>query len=251
MRIIDLSVPIEVTPSEVERVEIRHVSHEETAELFCSVFGCKKEDLPGRMGWANDELRLSTHIGTHVDAPWHYFPTSEGKRARTIDEIPLDWFYGNGVILDMRHKPDGSIITIEDLKEALKKIKYELQEGDIVLVMTGADRYWGKPEYFSKGAGLNRESTLWILDHGIRVVGIDAWGWDRPFIYQRMEYEKTRDASILWSAHRAGIDREYCHIEKLANLDKVPVPYGFKFACFPVKIKNASAAWCRAVAIIE
>jgi kynurenine formamidase len=251
MKIIDLSVPIEESPSEVEKVEIKRISHTETADMFCAVFGCSKEDLPEGMGWAVDHICLSTHIGTHVDAPWHYFPESEGKKARTIDEMPLEWFYGNGVILDFRYKADGELITVEDIEQALEKINYELKEGDRVLIMTGADKYWGKPEYFSKGCGLDRESTLWILDHGVKVIGIDAWTLDIPFAFQRQIFEKTKNASILWSAHRAGIEREYCHIEKLANLDKVPKPYGFKFACFPVKIKGASAGWCRAVAIIE
>jgi len=67
----------------------------------------------------------------------------------------------------------------------------------------------------------------------------------------RGEFEKTGDKSIIWEAHFAGREREYCHIEKLANLDKIPKPFGFKVACFPIKITGASAGWCRPVAIVE
>ncbi len=250
MKIIDLSVPTESSPSEPLPVEVVHERHKESASVMADFFGCNKEDLPQGLGWANDSVKMGAHSGTHVDAPWHYFPTSEGKRARTIDEMPLDWFYGDGVVLDMRHKPQGSTIEVQDLKEALGKIGYKLKPGDIVLIQTGADRYWGKAEYFDAGCGMNRESTLWLIEQGIRVMGIDSWGWDRPFRAIKQEFSKTGDKSIIWAGHRAGIEREYCHIEKLANLDKLP-SVGFKVACFPVKLTGGSAGWCRAVAILE
>ena len=44
----------------------------------------------------------------------------------------------------------------------------------------GADKFWGQQEYLVKGAGMTRESTLYLLDRGVKVVGIDAWSWDRP-----------------------------------------------------------------------
>ena len=61
----------------------------------------------------------------------------------------------------------------------------------------------------------------------------------------------TRDASILWEAHRAGIDREYCQIEKLHNLGALPGATGFTVSCLPVKVAGASAGWCRAAAIVD
>ena len=92
------------------------------------------------------------------------------------------------------------------------------------------------------------ESTLWLIEQGSRVMGIDAWGWDRPFWAIKEEFQKTGNREILWGAHRAGRDKEYCHIEKLANLDTLPEPYGFTTCCFPVKFKGGSAGWCRVVA---
>lgn len=250
-RIFDLSVPTEDSPSEPVPVKVEHKSHESSLPIIEIVLGAKKEDLADGVGWADDALTLGTHSGTHVDAPWHYSPISEGKRARTIDEMPLDWFYHDGIVLDMRHKPQGSGITVDDLQNALKKINYTLKPWDIVLIQTGADKLWGKPEYFTAGCGMTEESTLWLIDQGCRVMGIDAWGWDRPFTAIKAEFEATRDKHIVWTAHKAGIQKEYCHIEKLANLDKLPKPYGFKVACFPVKITGGSAGWSRVVAIFE
>jgi kynurenine formamidase len=250
-RIVDLSVPTEDSPSEPIPVSVRHEAHEQSVEVMKMFFGCSEQDLPGGLGWANDTVTMIAHAGTHVDAPWHYAPVAGGERARTIDEMPLEWFYGDGVVLDMRHKPRGSGVTVDDLEQALARISYEVKPRDIVLIQTGADKLWGKPEYFDAGCGMTAESTVWLIDRGVRVMGIDAWGWDRPFWAIREEFSQTGDKGLLWGAHFVGIDREYCHIEKLANLDQLPTPFGFKVACFPVKLTGGSAGWCRVVALFE
>ena len=185
------------------------------AQILCNgsmrqmarIFGCREEDLPSGRGWATDDVTLNSHAGTHVDAPWHYTPISEGKPARTIDQMPLEWYYGDGVVIDVRHKPRGSAVTIDDFKEALANIEYTLKPGDIVLVQTGTDALWGKPEYFDGGCGMTRESTLWLIEQGVRVMGTDAWGWDRPFWAIREEFQNSKDSRIIWGAHYAGIDK--------------------------------------------
>ena len=251
MKIIDLSLPTEESPSEPTGPQITHLTHEQGTEFLCKYFGCVSKDLPGGLGAAAELVTLSSHAGTHVDAPWHYAPTSEGRTAKTVDQVPLEWFFSDGVLLDMRHKPNGSAVTVEDIEKYLEKIRYTIKPFDIVLLQTGADRYWGMPEYFDTGCGLGRESTLWLLDKGVKVIGTDAWGLDRPFWAIREEFQRTQNTSVLWEAHFAGIEKEYCQIEKLASLDKLPGPFGFKVACFPVKLKAASAGWCRAVAIVQ
>jgi kynurenine formamidase len=250
-KVFDLSVPIEEAGSELSPVTVEHRSHESGLKAIELLMGGGKSDLPDGTGWADDGISLSAHSGTHVDAPWHYSPTSEGKRARTIDEMPLEWFFHDGVVLDMRHKPQGSGVTADDLKAALKSIKYTIKEWDIVFIQTGTDKLWGKPEYFSAGCGMTEQSTLWLISQGCRVMGIDAWGWDRPFNAIKDEFNRTRAGGLIWAAHKAGIQKEYCHIEKLANLDKLPRPYGFKVSCFPVKITGGSAGWSRVVAIFD
>jgi len=251
MEIIDLSVPTEESPSEALSLKVAHQGHQETAPVLAKFFGCAENDLRNGLGYANDIVEMISHSGTHLDAPWHYAPQSEGEKARTIDQIPLAWCYGDGVVLDFRQKQKGSVITSEDLQKELSRIGYTLKPFDIVLIMTGADKLWGKTEYFDAGCGMCRESTLWLVDKGIRVMGIDSWGWDRPFWAIKEEFARTGDRQILWEAHLAGIEREYCHLEKLANLDLLPRAFNFKVACFPVKLTGGSAGWCRAVAIID
>ncbi|MEM7799944.1 MAG: cyclase family protein [Chloroflexota bacterium] len=244
-------MPTEDSPSEPIPVKVEHQSHKESAAFMASFFEAPVDDLPEGNGWGNDTLTLITHAGTHVDAPWHYYPTTAGERARTIDELPLDWFYGDGVLLDMRHMPNGGVMSSGDLKAALAKISYTLKPMDIVLLQTDTDKLWGKPEYFMSGAGVSAEATRWLIDQGIRVMGIDTWGWDQPFWAQKERYKESGDPSVIWEAHRVGRDVEYCQIEKLANLDQLPSPTGFKISCFPVKIKGGSGGWTRVVAMFE
>jgi len=97
---------------------------------------------------------------------------------------------------------------------------------------------------------MGRAATLYLLERGVRVTGIDGWGWDAPFIYTMKKYAETGDASLIWEGHRAGRDIGYCHIEKLHNLEALPAK-GFMVSCFPVKVRGGSAGWTRAVAIID
>lgn len=216
---------------------------------MASFFGATVDDLPNQLGWANDTVVASSHNGTHVDAPWHYYPTCGGKPARKIDELPLEWFYSDGVVLDFHLKERGGVISPEDIEQELDRIDYTLKPMDIVLIRTDADKHWGSEEYFHAGAGISADATRWLIEAGIKVMGIDAWGWDQPFWAMKDRFQKTKDPSIIWEAHRVGIDLEYCQIEKLANLETLPAPSGFKVSCFPVKLKKGSAGWSRVVAI--
>jgi len=254
VKLIDLSVAIEhESISERWPPKIRYSPHHrEGAEEMRQRFGIDPKDLSysAGLGWAYEELTMITHTGTHLDAPWHYHPVSEGKVARTIDEVPLEWCYSDGVVLDLRHKKPGELMMVDDLKEALERIDYEIKPYDIILLMTGCDKKLGSMDYFEQ-PGMGRDSTLWLLERGVKIVGIDAYTLDRAFKNMAEDYKRTGDGRIIWPAHFAGITKEYCHIEKLANLDKIPRPYGFKVACFPIKIAKASAGWVRVVAITE
>ena len=251
-RLIDLSVPLtHQATSEPFPASIRYVDHAEGAAQMQQLFGVDPEQLvySDGGGWAIEEIQAITHTGTHVDAPYHYGPTSAGLPARRIDEVPLEWCFAPGVCLDMRHKQDGETIEIADLELALEKIDHQLADSEIVLLQTGADKRLDSPDYF-KQPGLGRESTLWLVQQGIHVIGIDAYTLDRPFHAMQEDFQQSGDGRQIWPAHFAGITAEYCQIEKLANLDKLPAATGFHLSCLPVLIEAASAAWCRAVAIV-
>jgi len=198
-----------------------------------------------------ERLSIATHNGTHLDAPYHHHSTmSNGERAITIDEVPLEWCLNPGVKLDFRHFEDGYVATAADVEAELKRIDHELKPLDIVIVNTSAGDHYGKDDYLMKGCGMGREATLYLLERGVRVTGTDAWSWDAPFALTAQQYAKSHDPSIIWEGHRASMDIGYCHMEKLTNLDQLPGD-GFEISCFPYKIKAASAGFTRAVAIFE
>jgi kynurenine formamidase len=153
-RIIDLSVPLaHQAVSEPMPADIHYVTHDgEGREQIKRFLGVRPEDLvySHGLGWAVEEVRAITHTGTHVDAPYHYAPVSEGKPARTIDEVPLEWCFAPGVVVDVRHKAAGEFITVDDLKTALEAIEHRLQPRDIVLLQTGADKRLGTADYFAQ-----------------------------------------------------------------------------------------------------
>ncbi|MGS2777082.1 cyclase family protein [Robertmurraya sp. GLU-23] len=249
-RIVDLSVSIEEDLKDPLPFSIRYETHEEGAEFGAKLVGVTPEDFPERMGLAGEFLSLTSHAGTHVDAPWHYWPTSEGKPARTIDEMPLEWFFNDGVVLNFTDKPAGYAVTVADLQEKLKEIDYQLKAYDIVMIRCDADKKRYEPSYSEIHVGVTAEATLWLIEQGIKVMGTDGWGWDTPLSIQASDYLNNPRPGVLWAAHFAGKEKEYCQIEKLANLDQLP-SFGFKVSVFPVKIKGASAGWTRAVAIID
>ena len=250
-KFIDLSVTVvNNPPGSFIQSEIMYYSHEEGAKARGKALNLPEDFFLENRFAAEETAKLSTHAGTHLDAPWHYGPTSEGKPAKTIDEIPLEWCYGDGVVLDFSYKKAGELITVEDIQQALAQINYKLKPFDIVLLRTDASKHYGEPGYEKMHPGMGRESTLWLIEQGIKVMGIDAWGWDRPFGVMMKEYENGAKG-VFWAAHFAGKEKEYCHLENLANLNLIPAAYGFKVAVFPVKIKGASAGWVRAVAIMD
>ena len=257
-RFVDLSVPLQAgiasdPPGHLP--EIDYYDHRQTAEEVVAFFpGATIDDLPNREGWAIERVRITTHNGTHLDAPYHYASTMDSaskegaKRAITIDEVPLEWCLQPAVKLDFRHFDDGYVVTAEDVETDLARIGHVLQPLDIVLVNTSAGTHYGQPDYVGKGCGMGRAATLYLLERGVRLTGTDAWSWDAPFSYTAHRYARSHDASIIWEGHRAGRTIGYCHIEKLHNLEALP-PAGFEVSCFPVKIHAASAGWTRAVAI--
>jgi kynurenine formamidase len=254
-QIIDISMALDNETKVDQRgfgPKIEYQAPKDNVKEILSFFpGLTVEQLPGGEGWGNETITLRTHSGTHLDAPYHYHSTMNGgERAITIDEVPLEWCFQPGIKLDFRHFPDGYIVTAKDVEAELKRIGHELAPLDIVLINTRAGSRYGHDDYIHTGIGMGREATLYLLNRGVRLTGIDAWGWDAPFSHMAKRFAETGDASQIWEGHRAGMEIGYSHLEKLHNLESLPAK-GFMVSCFPVKIKAASAGWTRAVAILD
>ncbi|MFI1913911.1 cyclase family protein [Nocardia sp. NPDC020380] len=256
MRLIDLSSPIDTNQWEPEDIShtiltpaegARHM-RDEMRRHFDLDF--TPELLPDGELLSIDTLTLTTHTGTHVDAPAHYGSRGPTGAPMTIDEVPLHWFYAAAVRLDLRHCPVGTVDAAE-LRAEFHRIGYRPSALDMVLLHTGAADLNGTPKYFTDFTGLDGSAVELLLDLGVRVIGTDAFSLDAPFTWMIREYQRTGRRDLLWPAHFAGRRRPYCQIERLTNLESLPAPHGFRVSAFPVKIARAGAGWARVVAIIE
>lgn len=264
MKIIDLSLPIDDTAFEVHKVEIERVSHATGVEKFNRVIMgktlkgkiqyllgkriLKKEGLPDEEFLSLETVHSPVHIGTHLDYSFHYGSKSEGRASKTAEEIPLEYCIQDGVKLNLTHKKPNESITAKDIEVALTKINYRLKPLDIVLLHTGADKFYGSPKYFSDYPGVDISAIDYLLDRGIKIFGVDTMGIDRPYKFMLKEFLEQKKP--LYPAHFYGRRREFIHIERLANLDKLP-DFGFKINCLPIKIRKTGAAWARVIAILE
>ncbi|WP_293910383.1 cyclase family protein [Deinococcus sp.] len=250
--IIDLSHPIQNSVPgvpEFQRVSVAYQDHAGGGQDIQALFGVGPELLRGGEGWATETFtHLGTHSSTHVDAPLHYNSLIQGRPAQSIDELPLEWFYAPGVVLDFRHKADAQAITETDVEAELGRVGHQLRPLDIVLMHTGRDQYYGQVDYWLRGPGVSPAATRWLFDQGVRVMGIDAWGWDRPLDVQAREAAAAGQPGIFWAAHQ--LDLPYSQIERLTNLAALP-PTGFTVACFPLKLLRGSAAPARVVGIVD
>ncbi|HZQ64353.1 MAG TPA: cyclase family protein [Gaiellaceae bacterium] len=244
----DLSDTLSNDTSEFEpnAHRIEYLTPEQTAATSLERLGLGPGHWPDGQMLAAETVTLTTHSGTHVDAPAHYGPATSG-RAMTIDEVPLAWCYGDAVRLDLRGKGPQEGITLADVEAELACLEYSLKPDDIVLVWTGTDLK--QPGYENRSSGLRREATEFLVDSGVHLIGIDAWGLDRPFPI--MVEDARAGRAQIWESHLLGREKPYLQIERLANLDSLPAATGFTVIAFPFKLERASAGWARVVAIVE
>lgn len=204
-----------------------YITHEESAKQLKGI------------SYTTEWLNINSHSGTHVDSPRHCDPKAG---AMTIDKVPLEWLYGDAVCVDVSHFAPKSWISAADLEEAVKKSGVQIKPGDIVLLYTAHwNRHRGTPSYSTDNPGLTKEACEWLADQGVKSFGVDSVTPDNP-----IDQAQNR----IFPCHEVLRDRQFIHMENLANLDKV-VGKRFTFIGFPVKLSGASAAPIRAVAILD
>jgi kynurenine formamidase len=251
MRIVDLTAVIEPSPPgtpEFQRTDVEYLDHAGGAAEVEALFGVPARLLRDGEGWTRETVTIGTHNATHLDAPYHYNSTIQGAPAQTIEQLPLERFFAPGVVVEASARADGDALTVQDMRQGIAAAGHELRPHDIVLVRTGRDVHYGQPDYIHKGPGVTAQATRWLYDQGVRVMGIDAWGWDRPLALQAREALERDAPGIFWEAHQ--VDLPYTQIERLVNLGALP-DTGFTVACFPLPIRAASAAPARVVALID
>jgi kynurenine formamidase len=181
------------------------------------------------IGYNITQISMSTHQGTHLDAPFHFY--DDGK---TIDQMALDRFYGPASLIDLApgsNLPAKAPITLELLLPHANLF----QPNAKLIYRTGWDRAFGTPEFFSDFPTLTLEAAQWIAERKIGLLGMD-----------------TPTPSTAWKeVHlvllQAGV--EIVIVEGLTNLDRLPGQ--FTFAGFPLNIKGRDGSPIRAVAIVD
>lgn len=233
----------------VPEVEYTHPS-DRGAAVMAHLFGCSTDDLPDGEGWGEERLTISSHLGTHVDAPLHYGSTCEGQPARTIEQIELSELYAEAIVLDVRAAATpGEGISVDALRDAVAASGGTVPVGGAVFIRSGQEAYDLDDPRFYSYPGMTRDGTLFLADLGAKILGTDALGWDRPFASMRRAFHETGDQSQIWDGHFAGRDREVFIVQQLTNLAAVP-SHGFTVGCFPIKLAHCSAAPARVVAFV-
>ncbi len=233
------------------QIEYRHPT-KQGADEFCRYLGCTHDDLPDGEGWGEELLTdMSSHCGTHVDAPLHSGSKIMGLLARTITDIPLEELYRPGIVLDVRpwakHNEE---ITIEMLDAAMAATGTTIKQGDAVLIRTGQERYTLTDALYYQQPGMSRASTLHLTRQGATILGTDAVGWDLSFGVMAKKFKETGDKKVLWDGHKAIVDREAFIVQQMTNLGALPLT-GFMVGFFPIKLARCSAAPARVVAFVD
>lgn len=184
------------------------------------------------LGFSARNLLISEHGPTHCDAVWEYNPSGP-----TIDKMPLEYFWGDAICVDLTHVPASRRITVEDLEGALEASGLDIRPGDIFLMYTGHyDRNYGTDKWQTEYTGLSYEAADWLAQKGVVNIGVDAPAIDHP---------DDLDFSGHWVCGKYGIT----NTENLCNLDKV-VNRRFLFMGLPLRIRDGSGSPIRAVAIL-
>jgi kynurenine formamidase len=208
------------------RRKIEYFTHEQHGSSRSQPFfpGLQKNDLPDGEGWAVEKVQLSTHNGTHLDAPYHFHST-HGQGAGREEARHHHRRGAAGVVLPARREaglpPPGRRLRGDRCRcgGRARAHRPHLQPLEIVVVNTRAGSRYGQPDYVASGCGMGYEATMYLLERGVRLTGTDAWSWDAPFVHTAQKYGESHDASLIWEGHKAGRDIGYCHLEKLHNLE--------------------------------
>jgi arylformamidase len=178
-------------------------------------------------GYREKELILTSHHGTHVDCPVHLL-----DKGLNTGNMPLENFYGKGMVLDCRSFDSQANIGTE----RLHSMQAQIAESDFLLLLTGMDRHWKTPEYLGHYPVLSTEAATFLTDFHLKGIGIDTLSVD-PVGDNGLAVHK-----ILLSAHMI-------IIENLTRLDKLPEK-DFLFCSFPLKIMDGDGSPVRACGIV-
>ncbi|MEW6405017.1 MAG: cyclase family protein [Chloroflexota bacterium] len=212
-------------------VELSHVLHPREEEYKLELQTHFVDDLlPGYtrkkgLWYIMQEVRLCTHVGTHLEAPLHCL-----EDGQDVSEIPLNRLIGEAVVLDFTYKKPNEPITLEEMKE----VGAEIRENDIVLIKTGLSKFYNT-EHAHERPYPTLEAVKWLVEKKIACLGLDCSG---------VEVRGADDQPN----HRTLFENGTPLIEHLTNLDQLRRQRVWLFI-LPWRVKGLEAAPVRVIAI--
>ncbi len=177
-------------------------------------------------GFAEKLISISSHTGTHIDAPAHIIPGS-----LSLDLIPVERFLGPGTVISVA--PGDAHIQ----KDVLLPYANIIQESEFVLFHTGWTKHWGTERYFAEFPVLSDDAALWLASYRLKGIGIDAISVDPVDAHDLRNHKRILSHGTLI-------------IENLTNLELLPAK-GFLFGCMPWKIQGGDGSPVRAFGMIQ
>lgn len=227
LKVIDLSQEIyqgmSVFPMHQPTFIMTNMTHEENM----------KKTGSKTLGFSARNLLISEHGGTHSDAVWEY--KSSGK---TIENMPLEYFFGSAICIDLSNIPYSRYIEIKDIEISLKDSNLQIEKGDILLMYTGHyDRNFNTDKWQTEYSGLSYDAAKYLAISGVVNIGVDAPAIDHP-------------KDLNFSGHLVCGEYDITNTENLCNLDQL-VGKRFLYFGLPLKIREGSGSPIRAIALLE
>jgi kynurenine formamidase len=189
----------------------------------------------GRHGIENRESRklvLGTHTGTHMDAPLHFI-----RNGAPIDQIPLHLLVGPARLVDFSNAKPKQEIGVDDFKRALGREKPER-----LVMRFDWSRFWGTMEYYAKQPFISEEAGQWLIDRGVRLLGMDTAQADSP--------DNGRNGPKDSPIHKIMLGQGCWFVEYMTNLKELRTT-AFELYALPLNILGADGAPARCLGVVS
>ena len=217
MRLVDLSYTLR-PGGEQRKFEVEMLTADQVANVRC---------LPGQW-YIMHNIHMVSHIGTHIEVPYHI-----NRDGADTARVPLDRLVGEAVVLDLRGLAPRHEISLAEMETAAREAG-GIRPGDLALLHTGWDRYWGQSEY-AAAPFVSPAAMRWLVEQGVALVGIDTEGAEVPGSEEHVN-------------HHIMLDNGVPHIENLRNLGALRRSRVFLFAA-PVAAEGLESMPLRVVAV--
>lgn len=181
----------------------------------------------------SEVLHLSTHTGTHMDAPNHML----GREADSIERVSLDRCIGRGMVLDLRRVPPRGIIDRDALRGCEETLGRTPESGDAVLLWTGWAGHWRSRDFLTDYPGLAQDAAQYLAEREVGLVGVDSANLDHP-------------GAGDFPAHKTLLGKGIPIVENLTRLGAIR-SRNFTFIALPLAIAGATGSPVRALAVVE